>query len=438
LIFKFLKYLQPTHYFQLLTDKDGSIFPIIEHLPDNLRLILKEDKQFKNHLAMTYDQSWRAIHQGYINTTATYHHFEDVTVDDNYVFIRKYFHKVWVWYVLLIRLISLKNPFKEVAGFWKSRKVNRIQIKPLNLADTQPKELSLVINALVSVVIPTLNRYDYLEAILKDFEQQTYTNFEVIVVDQSDNFQPDFYKPFQLNIKVIRQEEKALWLARNTAIKEARGTIIALSEDDVRIEPDWLELHLRCLQQCKAKVSAGLFYKKETELTKITPYFRIAQQFATGNAVLYKEVFKKVGLFDRQFEKQRMGDGEFGMRLYLAGVKCIENPFAYCIDLKAQTGGLRDMGSWDAFRPTRWFSPRPIPSVLYYYRRYFGNKAARLALLKTVPFSLIPYQYKRNKPMLIAGLMLSLLMLPLVCFQVWKSWQLASVKLKEGPRIERL
>ena len=74
----------------------------------------------------------------------------------------------------------------------------------------------------VSVIIPTLNRYKYLKDVLSDLEKQDYRNFEVIVCDQSDNFDEDFYNGWNLDLKLIRQEEKALWLARNTAVKAAK------------------------------------------------------------------------------------------------------------------------------------------------------------------------------------------------------------------------
>ena len=96
------------------------------------------------------------------------------------------------------------------------------------------------------------------------------------------------------------------------------------------------------------------------------------------------------------------------------------------------------MGSWDGFRPKKWFSPRPIPSVLYLFRKYHGNKRAKLALLKTVPPSIIPYKFKRNKPMLLIGVFLSVFLLPVILIQVCKSWKLSSQKLKEGAKIEYL
>lgn len=439
MIFLFLKYLQPIHYFRKVNKSGNSIFPIVNQLPSELRDNLDIDLKYQSEIAKAYDLSWQAIQRGYIGEGVCYSNFEPLSIQDNYHFIRKNFHSAWVFYVLLIRLFSFHNPFKEIRAWFKSRFVRRISEgnHTIQYPEWTNFESHLIKqNSKVSVVIPTLNRYSYLNDVLKDFEKQDYTNFEIVVVDQSEPFNPEFYKDFNLNINVIRQEEKALWLARNTAIKNAAGSLIALSEDDVRIKPDWISTHMRCLDFFNAEVSAGVFYPKGKEIPKSRSYFSLATQFATGNAMLFKTVFKTTQLFDRQFEKQRMGDGEFGMRVYLEGIKSVSNPYASCIDVKAGTGGLREMGSWDAFRPSTFFSPRPIPSVLYYFRKYYGNKAARLALLRTIPISVFPYQFKKNKPLLIIGLFVTLLIFPIVMYQVFKSWKLASIKLKEGHKIE--
>jgi hypothetical protein len=154
--------------------------------------------------------------------------------------------------------------------------------------------------------------------------------------------------------------------------------------------------------------------------------------------MVYKPIFEAVGLFDRQFEKQRMGDGEFGLRCCINGIKSISNPYASCVDVKASTGGLRQFGSWDAFRTQNLFAARPIPSVLYFYRRYFGNAQARLALFRTVPMSIMPYRFKKHKGVLVLGVFVSILICPLVLLQVYKSWHLSGKKLKQGPLIEQL
>lgn len=441
MLFSFLKYLQPTHYFQLYKSSGKTIFPKVEELPEELIAQLKTDTAFSTNIAKNYDLSWQAIQKGYIGDALTYSQFEDVSLKDNYHFIRKYFNKAWVFYVLILRLFLLNNPIKEISTWFKTRYVKRVEIDDVSIYDKQYEAFKSTLidcDFKVSVVIPTLNRYGYLKDVLNDLEQQDYSNFEVIVVDQSDPFNAGFYKDFKLDIQLIRQEEKALWLARNNAIRKAKGTFIALSEDDVRIQPNWISSHLKCLDFFKAKVSAGVFYPEGGKIPKERSFFAVASQFATGNAMLYKDTFKTVKLFDRQFEKQRMGDGEFGLRLFLSDIKSISNPKASCIDVKAGEGGLREMGSWDAFRPSNFFAPRPIPSVLYFFRRYFGKKASRLAMLRTVPLSIFPYQFKKNKALILLGVLVSLLILPLVIYQVLKSWKLATNKIEQGPLIETL
>ena len=439
--FSFLRYLQPTRYFQLYRKDGSSIFPIVEKLPQEIRAKLEPESLFISQKAREYDLSWQAINKGYIGNAETYSCFDKVPILDEYRFLRRYFHPVWVFYVLLVRILSFKNPFREISAWKKSYGTKRSNYfkKPLDYPDWRTFQSSLIKEQpLVSVIIPTLNRYKYLKDVLSDFEKQTYKNFEIIIIDQSQPFQKDFCNDFKLKIKHVYQEEPALWLARNTAIKKSSGNLIALSEDDVRIEPDWLKYHLKCLDFYKTDISAGVFYPEGSSIPEERSFFCIASQFATGNAMLYKEVFKEIGLFDRQFEKQRMGDGEFGLRAYLNGFKSVSNPYASCIDVKAGTGGLREMGSWDGFRPKKWFGPRPVPSVLYQFRKYYGTQATIFAILRFIPPSIIPYQFKRNKIAMALGFVLSIFLSPLVIFQVFKSWRLASIKLKEGPMIERL
>ena len=78
-------------------------------------------------------------------------------------------------------------------------------------------------------------------------EQQDYQNFEVIVVDQSDPFKASYYKDYSLDLQVVYQKEKALWLARNTAIKQAKGDYLLFFDDDSRVDADWIRQHLKCL-----------------------------------------------------------------------------------------------------------------------------------------------------------------------------------------------
>jgi glycosyltransferase involved in cell wall biosynthesis len=357
--------------------------------------------------------------------------------------MRKYFHPIWSWYVLVLRLITLHNPFQEIIGFVRQRKVRRIDL----YKDVFPHETAfrafesplLQSAPKVSVIIPTLNRYAWLKDALHDLEQQDYPNFDVIVVDQSEPYLPEFYQDFNLDIKLIRQEEKALWLARNTAIQSTDTEYLLLYDDDSRTEPNWISEHLKCLDYFQADISSGVSLSViGAKVPQNYAFYRWSDQLDTGNAMVKRSVFREIGLFDRQFEKQRMGDGEFGLRAYLAGFKNISNPVAKRIHLKIGEGGLRQMGSWDGWRPKSWWAPRPVPSVLYLIRKYFGNRVAMYALVLGVLPSVMPYRFKKNSYFLMFGSLFSIFLLPMLLLSVYRSWSMASQKLHEGAMIEQL
>ena len=418
------------------------MFPVFEALPDEVKDQLKPDQNYISEKARLYDLSWQAVQLGYLGNTSTHKIFDDCSVRDNYHFLRKYFSSFWVLYVLLIRLVSLKNPFRELGGFIKTRLIKRSNYLNQPIAHQNWESFNnkfIDDNPKISVVIPTLNRYEYLKDVLSDLELQDYKNFEVIVMDQSEPFNAEFYNSFQLDLTVEYQEEKALWLARNNAIKISKGDYILLFDDDSRVEPDWISNHLRCLEYFNAHMSSGVSISVVgAKVPQNYSFFRRSDQLDTGNVLIKKEVFKTIGLFDRQFEKQRMGDGEFGLRAHTYGYLNVSNPYAKRLHLKVGSGGLRDMGSWDAFKPKHILAARPIPSVLYLYRKYYGDYKSQLELLRTVPSSVMPYRFKGHKVLKIVGLFFSILIFPLILFQVIKSWKLSTTKLKQGPKIQNL
>ena len=119
----------------------------------------------------------------------------------------------------------------------------------------------------------------------------------------------------------------------------------------------------------------------------------------------------------------------------LNGLNSVSNPYSYCIDIKAPTGGLRQMGSWDSLRPVKLFAPRPVPSVLYLARKYFGNNSAKFYLIQNIPFSFIPYKFKKSRYLKLAFLFVLPLLMPIMLVVVLKSWNKATKMLKEGSKI---
>ena len=336
----------------------------------------------------------------------------------------------------------MNNPYKEIKAFYNTRHVKRdnYALQHFEYPAYDAFESKLIEKQpLVSVIIPTLNRYEQLKDVFRDLERQSYKNFEVLVVDQTDDFQEAIYSGWNFKLDFWYQEEKALWKARNSAILKAKGDYMLLYDDDSLIEPDWIVEHLKTLDFFNADISSGVSISViGAEIPKHYSYFRWSDQLDTGNVMIKKHVFTKTGLFDRQFEKQRMGDGEFGLRAYLAGFKNISNPKAKRVHLKVSQGGLRQMGNWDGWRPKQLFAPRPIPSVLYLCRSYFGNKASRYYLLINILPSIVPLKYKSNKTLKLFAFILFPILIPLIGIQVWISWRLSSKKLKQGPLIDLL
>ncbi len=441
MFFNFIKYLSPIWYFQL--SNKGYVPYVVDFslLIEVEKQIIKYDSCYSDDQISKLDAAYQAFQKGIIKTSKEYQLkiTTEPTISDNYRFIKKYFHPFWVFYILVIRILGLKNPITEIAAAFKTLKVARVNLFDTVNSHTEFGDMDsklIMANPKVSIIIPTLNRYNYLNAVLKDLEKQTYKNFEVIIYDQSNPFDESFYKNWSLALKVVYQQERALWLARNSAIKQSTGDFILLYDDDSLVEADWIEQHLRCIEYFNADISSGVSISVHGAKVPLSySFFRWSDQVDTGNVMIKRAVFETTGLFDRQFEKQRQGDGEWGLRAYLAGFRNISNPLSKRIHLKVSEGGLREMGSWDGFRPKKLFAPRPIPSVLYLTRKYFGNSAALRSILINVPPSLIPYKYKRSKLLVPIGLLVTLVLLPIVIYTVLKSWIIASKMLADGAKI---
>lgn len=97
---------------------------------------------------------------------------------------------------------------------------------------------------LVSLIMPTLNRFDDIYRFMDSLLEQTYKNFELIVVDQNDNDKVkeivDKYVD-RLDIKYIKSNKKGLSYNRNLGIDVAKGEVLAFPDDDCAYKPDTIE-----------------------------------------------------------------------------------------------------------------------------------------------------------------------------------------------------
>jgi GT2 family glycosyltransferase len=94
---------------------------------------------------------------------------------------------------------------------------------------------------MVSLIVATVGRVEELERLLASLEQQSYRHFEVIVVDQNpdERLAPALSRHPRLAIVHLRSG-RGLSRARNVGLRIARGTLVAIPDDDCWYPPDLL------------------------------------------------------------------------------------------------------------------------------------------------------------------------------------------------------
>jgi len=110
---------------------------------------------------------------------------------------------------------------------------------------------------IVSVIIPTHNRNGFLQSAIESVLNQTFQDFEIIVVDDaSDEDVQWIVRGFHdRRVKCIRHEKnKGEAGARNTGLIHSNGEYIAFLDDDDVWFPKKLGLQIRALEKCTLKV----------------------------------------------------------------------------------------------------------------------------------------------------------------------------------------
>jgi glycosyltransferase involved in cell wall biosynthesis len=174
--------------------------------------------------------------------------------------------------------------------------------------------------ARVSVIIPTYNAEKYIAKTIQSVLNQTYQDFEVLVIDDAS---PDrsvaVCRQFKdSRIRVISQANRGLPGARNTGIRAAKGEFIAfLDADDIWL-PEKLEKHVQQLDQrpevgISFSYSAFIddtdaltgLYQKPQRLEGITPdYVLCRNPIGNGSAaVLRRAVFEDIAFDDDKHGK---------------------------------------------------------------------------------------------------------------------------------------
>ena len=102
---------------------------------------------------------------------------------------------------------------------------------------------------MISVIVPVYNVEEYLEECLESIQKQTYTNIEVILVnDGSTDGSKEICERYcakDSRFKLINQENKGLSGARNRGMSESKGEFISFVDSDDVLKEDMLELLMK-------------------------------------------------------------------------------------------------------------------------------------------------------------------------------------------------
>ena len=245
----------------------------------------------------------------------------------------------------------------------------------------------------VSVIIPTLDRLEHVQSVVRSLSQQTVRAGQIIVVDQSHKNNATELPGF---VTYLHQKACGPAAGRNLGVHEARYEILLFVDDDAEIPSrNFIENHIRWYQYSFVDVVHGGVRQVDkclpsepdwperltaAEWLRRSPNCLRRQMcvgLAGGNFSIRRELFLRVGGFDERFDRGE--DIELGIRLFRAGAVMIYDPEPVIVHLRS-SGGTRSPESPCYHHGL--FRPDPHPGEYLLYLKHFPGWQARLWIIE--------------------------------------------------------
>ncbi len=201
----------------------------------------------------------------------------------------------------------------------------------------------------ISVIIATYNRSESLRQALQSFEEMSVPpelSWELIIMDNNSNDNTkevcnEFQKKNTLPLKYIFESRKGKPYALNRGIREAKGEILALTDDDAIVDVYWLVSIAKVFSNDTSISGIGgrveqynentiTFRTYKERILFSSPYQLYNPPIIGVNMAFKKEVFDEVGGMDTSFGPgTKIGtniDAEFIYRVYKKGFKMVYFP----------------------------------------------------------------------------------------------------------------
>jgi len=275
----------------------------------------------------------------------------------------------------------------------------------------------------VTVLVPTVGRYPFVEQLLVQLDGQSRRPDEVVVVDQNPEAERRDLRVIapDLPLEVLHLLPPGQCTARNLGLRASTGTHILFLDDDDEIPPDLIESHLRVLAPPEVSVSCGLIDDRESGPAPPSERFRKASGILpTNNAMIRRSVLESAGLFDPTYDRGSRADHDLGMRSYIAGNLHVHDPGPKVFHHHAPMGGLRTHGArvrtrgnsrstlterhlrtpTDIYLGLRYYTPDRVADdlALSVFAMLSGGGSAPKRLLRAlVQLALLPDTWKQSK-----------------------------------------
>lgn len=184
-------------------------------------------------------------------------------------------------------------------------------------------------NSLISIIIPCYNDADFIDQAVNSALNQTYSNKEIIVVDDGSNQKTKaVLKSIEPKIdRLIVQNNQGQSSARNKGIKASHGEFIIVLDSDDYFESTYTEQALEIISKRKEVKIATCWGRRITENDILIDIFKpgggglnsfLLQNGSFGSCMFRKSDWGRVGGYDESM-KQGFEDWEFYIRLIELG-----------------------------------------------------------------------------------------------------------------------
>lgn len=181
---------------------------------------------------------------------------------------------------------------------------------------------------LISVIVPIYKVEAYLDKCVQSIVNQTYTNLEIILVDDGS---PDrcgelceAWGKKDSRIKVIHKENGGLSDARNAGMAVATGSLISFIDSDDRIEPDFFRTLYTAMVKHDAQIAEcgvnlvdeedKILTKRGPEKNQVIERIEALRRLVLEDGVyqtVWNKLYRREAIGDIGFEKGKCNEDDF-------------------------------------------------------------------------------------------------------------------------------